>query len=81
MIKTWQLQNAKAHFSALFSQVCTEGPQRVTRRGQEAIILISEKQFQSLTGESSTFVNFLLSAPRAELDITRPVDYGREIIL
>jgi antitoxin Phd len=81
MTSTWPLQDAKARFSELFSRVCTEGPQRVTRRGKEAIILISEEDYKSLSGQTPSLVDFLLSGPKADLDLGRPLEYGRPLDL
>ena len=78
--KTWALQDAKARFSELFTQVCTVGPQKVTRHGKEAIILLAEAEYQKFIGGQS-LVDFLLAAPRAELDIRRQPDFGRSVEL
>lgn len=77
----WQLQDAKARFSLLFNAVYTEGPQRVTRRGKDTIVLIREDEYTALTGEGSDLVSFLLSAPRAELDIERSREPARTVDL
>ncbi|HHU37002.1 MAG TPA: type II toxin-antitoxin system Phd/YefM family antitoxin [Treponema sp.] len=79
MSRIWQLQEAKARFSELFTEVFSTGPQRVSRHGKETIVLISEDEFRSMSGEGSDFVNFLLSAPRVDLEIERPKDYGRPV--
>lgn len=81
MKTTWPLQDAKARFSELFSLVCEVGPQRVTRRGKEAIIMIAESDYATLSGQTGSFVEFLLSGPKADLDISRPVDFGRALEL
>ncbi len=81
MAKIWQLQEAKARFSLLFNSVCTDGPQRVTRRGKDTIVLIREDEYRSLTGSHENFISFLLSAPNAELDITRTKETGRTVEL
>ena len=81
MKNTWPLQDAKARFSELFTCVFTSGPQRVTRRGKEAIILISEEEYKNLSGQVPSFVDFLLSAPKADLDLDRSRDPGRSLNL
>ena len=78
---TWPLQDAKARFSELFNRVCEDGPQRVTRHGRDAIILIAEPEFEKLSGRKLSFVDYLLSGPKADLDIHRSLDYGRNIDL
>lgn len=79
--KTWALQDAKARFSELFTQVCKAGPQRVTRHGKEAIILIAEADYLKISGKSLSLVNFLLSGPKVELDVRRQADFGRQLDL
>jgi len=81
MKTTWPLQDAKARFSELFSLVCEVGPQRVTRRGKEAIIMIAESEYATLNGQKGSFVEFLLSGPKLELNMQRTRDFGRAIEL
>ena len=81
MSRIWQLQEAKSRFSELFTEVCSVGPQRVSRRGKETIVLISEEEYRAMKGEGSNFVDFLLSAPKVALEIERSNDYGRKIEL
>ena len=81
MKTTWPLQDAKARFSELFSLVCDVGPQRVTRRGKEAIIMIAEAEYTALSGQAGSFVDFLLSGPKIDLDIKRPLDFCRNLEL
>jgi prevent-host-death family protein len=81
MANSWPLQDAKARFSELFSRVLKDGPQRVTRHGKEAVILITEAEYENLSGKSRSFTDYLLSGPKAELDIRRSDDFGRRIEL
>ena len=79
MDKTWQLQDAKARFSELFTKAQTEGPQKISRHGKEIAYIVSEKDFQKNQRES--FIDFLLSAPKIDLDIERIQDHARELEL
>ena len=38
---SWQLQEAKNRFSEVVSRALTEGPQTVTRRGTEVVVVVS----------------------------------------
>jgi prevent-host-death family protein len=40
----WQVQDAKARFSAFLEASLKEGPQVVTRRGVEAAVLVAVEQ-------------------------------------
>ncbi|MBT4814189.1 MAG: type II toxin-antitoxin system prevent-host-death family antitoxin [Lentisphaerae bacterium] len=44
---TWQLQEAKARFSELVNQALESGPQTVTRRGQEAVMVVAAADFRA----------------------------------
>lgn len=81
MAQRWQLQDAKARFSELFSEVLSSGAQYVSRRGKETIVLLPEDEYRRLKGEGSSFISFLFSAPRADLDVSRSRDYGRKVDL
>lgn len=79
MDKTWQLQDAKARFSELFTKAQTEGPQKISRYGKEIAYIVSEKDFQKNQRES--FIDFLLASPKIDLDIERIQDNARQIEL
>jgi len=80
-ILDWQLANAKNRFSEVVKLALSQQPQRITRRG-EAVIVISEQQYQEMTGEKRSFADYLMSAPSLEgLDITRDSTPMRDIEL
>ena len=77
----WQLQEAKQKFSKLVRATLEEGPQVVTRHGEEVVVVVSAKEFKRLTGRKMSFKDFLFSGPdfdELELervhDLPRPVD-------
>lgn len=52
---TWKVQDAKARFSEFLDACMAEGPQLVTRRGEEAAVLVSIAEWrrvQALTRPS-----------------------------
>ena len=80
---TWQLKDAKARFSELFSRAL-ERPQRVTRHGRRAVVVLAEEEYRRLQGhgaEKQNLAEFLAGLPFTELDLARPADYGRDIDL
>lgn len=82
----WQVQTAKARFSEVFRRARTVGPQRITRQGKEGVVMISEEQFEQLTGRShqpKSIVQFFRESPLAglDLDLERDKDTGRDIEL
>ena len=79
---TWKLADAKNRFSEVVRKALTEGPQRVTRRG-DAVVVLSEAEFQRLTGDRPGFRDYLLAAgPSLEgLDLTRDRSPSRDVSL
>jgi prevent-host-death family protein len=83
MQHTWALQDAKNRFSELVEQALHDGPQVVTRRGKETVVVLSVEAFHKLTAKPESLVAFLRNSPLAgiELDLERLPDYGREVTL
>ena len=61
----WSLQDAKNRFSELVERARKEGPQEVTRNGQEAVVVVSAEEWRAIREQSSTLADFLLSSPLA----------------
>lgn len=79
---SWQLQEAKQKFSELVRRTVEEGPQTVTRHGEEIVVVVPAEEFRRLTGDKPSFKEFLMSAPEGlEHIITErpPDDYPREV--
>ncbi|GGR18277.1 type II toxin-antitoxin system Phd/YefM family antitoxin [Deinococcus ruber] len=66
MKEAWQLQDAKAHFSELVEAALKEGPQTVTRRGENAVVVLSHREYLRLSQADTTLDEALSGAP-AEL--------------
>ena len=78
----WQLQEAKQRFSQLVQRVLDEGPQVVTRRGEEVVVVVSAAEFERLTGQALDFKEFLLSVPDLDiLEIRRHKDVASRVEL
>jgi prevent-host-death family protein len=45
----WQLQDAKNRFSELVEKAITLGPQTVTKRGKETVVVLSVEEYKKLT--------------------------------
>jgi|SRR5271155_2520388 len=83
---SWQLQTAKAQFSELFRRARTDGPQRVTRQGKEAVIVLPVEEFERLiqrARQPRSLVRFFAESPLAEanLNLHRSRDLGRDVEL
>ncbi len=85
---SWQLQEAKQRFSELVRRTQREGPQVVTRHGEEVVVVVPAEEFRRMnerqSGEKMDFKEFLMSAPEGLEHIIPqrpPNDYPREIDL
>ena len=80
-MNTWQLQEAKSRFSEVVDLSLNQGPQMVTKRGQDAVVILSASEYRRICG-SLPLRDLLLNAPRGEpLDITRSREVIRDISL
>ena len=48
IMHTWQLQEAKSRFSEVVDLTLKEGPQLVTRRGEEAVVILAANDYRHL---------------------------------
>ena len=82
----WQLQEAKQRFSELVRRAESEGPQVVTRHGEEVVVVVPAEVWRRMRGrdEKMDFKEFLMSAPEG-LEMIIPErprdDYPREVDL
>lgn len=65
----WALADAKNRFSELVETSLRDGPQRVTRRGRPAVVIIAEDEFVRLREPRPSFVEHILTMPKTELDL------------
>lgn len=81
--KGWKLEDAKARFSEVVRRARNEGPQRVTVRGKDAVVIISADELDQLLprGKRLPFVPFMESLHVEGLDLSREPDYGRDVEL
>ena len=64
---SWQLQHAKARLSEVIQRACSDGPQTITLRGKEKVVVVSTAEYERLTCPPITFAEALRRSPiRAE---------------
>ena len=85
-VREWQLQEAKARFSEVFRLARERGPQRVTKHGREAVVVLPAEEYARLTlseASTGTLAEFFAASPLrgSGIDLDRPRDFGREIKL
>ena len=79
-----ELEDAKARFSEVVRRACTEGPQCVTGRGKDAVVVIAVETLEKLLPPEKprqNLVDFLQGLGIGGLDMAREHDTGRDIIL
>ena len=69
-MKAWQLQEAKARFSEVVDLALRDGPQTVTRRGENAVVILSHGTYLALTQAHTSLDDALSGAPE-------PLEPGR----
>ena len=79
----WTLQDAKAHFSRLVNDALKGHPQRVTRRGEDAVVVVSASEYDRLTQPEESLIAFFARSPHRDIDIEidRTRDYARDVAL
>ena len=79
----WKLQDAKAQFSKLVEDALKIGPQYVTRRGTQTVVVVSVNDYEELISCKPFFKDFLLGCPKMDDDfeIERQKDFPRSIDL
>jgi len=83
-LRTWKLEDAKARFSEVVRRARQEGPQRVTYRGSDAVVVIAVEELKRLLPAErpeQSLVDFLQGTALGEVDVRREDDRGREIDL
>ncbi len=68
-MSTWPVQDAKARFSEFLQACLTNGPQLVTKRGQEAAVLVPVSQWRQLLASSQPSLKQVLLDPAARGDL------------
>ena len=80
----WQLQEAKNRLSEVVRKASDEGPQVITLRGDDAVVVVSTEEYARLTRKpKGTIVDFFRNSPlgAVALDVARSRDTGRRVTL
>lgn len=71
----WALHDAKNRFSALVNAALAGHPQRVTRRGKPAVVVLAADEYQRLRHleqtHAPTFAELLLDIPQDDQEFER----------
>jgi len=71
--RMWQLQEAKNKFSEVVEEALTHGPQVITRRGVETVIVLSYTEYRTMLLNRKKLSTFFRESPLVgeDLDLTR----------
>jgi prevent-host-death family protein len=90
VVAHWQVQEAKQHLSEVLRAVARDGPQTITRHGQEVAVVIAIDEYRRLAEPRKDLREVLLGPPYLdddavcvldEIETDRRHDLPREIDL
>jgi prevent-host-death family protein len=82
----WQIQEAKQRFSEMIRAVTSEGPQVITRHGEDVAVVVDIGEYRRLARPPVDLASTLLGGPKlgdqaadafAEIEAERKADFGR----
>jgi prevent-host-death family protein len=78
---TWAVAEAKARFSEVIDRALADGPQTITRKGKEIVVVVSSEQWQRRNRRKGNLAEFLAASPLrgSRLKIKRTKDGPREL--
>lgn len=87
---SWQVQEAKQRFSEVLRAVQNDGPQTITRHGEDVAVVIDIAEYHRLTGPRNDLKEVLLGPPYVddettavldEVEAQRKTDFPRQVDL
>jgi prevent-host-death family protein len=85
---SWQVQEAKQRFSEVLRAVQSEGPQTISRHGEDVAVLIDIAEYRRLTSPRKDVTALLLGPPYLdddaagvwdEAEAERKADFPRDV--
>src|ERR1700761_2064204 len=82
----WQIQDAKQRFSEMIRAVTGEGPQIITRHGEDVAVVVDIGEYRRLIRPAVDLAGILLGGPKLddgaadvfeEIEAERKIDFGR----
>jgi prevent-host-death family protein len=80
---TWTVADAKARLSLVIDRARSNGPQTITRRGRDAVVVVSAEEWARKTKRTNNLAEFFAESPlrNADIQIERVTDGPRDITL
>jgi antitoxin Phd len=69
MARVWQIQEAKNKFSEVVAEALKNGPQVITKRGVETVIVLSYDEYRRVMLSKKKLSDFFHESPLAGVDI------------
>ena len=67
-MQAWQMQEAKARLSEVVKRAESDGPQDITLHGRSVAVVLSRAEFERLSGQQASVLEFMQASPLAGLD-------------
>ena len=79
----WSVADAKARLSELVDRAVSDGPQVITRRGREIVIVVSAEEWHRKSSRAGSLAEFLAASPLRDsgLDAERVAAPARDVTL
>ena len=71
MSGVWQIQDAKNKLSEVIARALTQGPQVITKHGENTAVVVSYAEYEKLRKSQSKLSEFFSSSPLAGVDLSR----------
>ncbi len=68
----WTVAEAKAKFSQVIEAARTEGPQTITRSGNQAVVIVSAEEWARKTQRQGNLAEFFASSPLRDSGLELP---------
>lgn len=69
MTRVWQLQEARNKFSEVVAEAMQHGPQLFTKRGVEAVVVLSYTEYRKLALAQKPLSALFRDSPLADVDV------------
>ena len=69
MARIWQLQEAKSKFSKLINEALREGPQIITRHGDQVAVVIAYEEYKQTQNNETSLIEFFRNSPLVDTDL------------
>ena len=79
----WAVADAKARLSEVIARALADGPQTITRRGRETVVVVSAEEWARKTKRGGNLAQFFAASPLpgSGIELERTKDRPRDIEL